>query len=300
MSADGSLVYAATGRKPVGRGVVWALHTATGAVAWKFPVPNGGRFYAAPTVHGGRIYIGTAGAGAMFCLSGTTGRLIWTFTPPAIPKGNASAGIPWNPLGCYNAGVYGTAAVQDGQVFFGAQDCQFFSVNATTGRVIWKAPTIGVVSISSPAVGSNAVFFGTDTFNTFIPHSNSTLSAAVYAVDGGTCRELWRHNTSGDGIDSSASLTPSDVLIGSTTGGHQNASLLALNQATGKLRWWFSTPSLRASGLGNAIVYDAPSQQAVFGGCDCMLYSVNVARGAKTSNTPFVEGARPVKCGGCL
>ena len=301
VSADGLLVYAATGRKPVGRGVVWALHTSTGGVAWKFPVPNGGGFYAAPTVHDGRIFIGTAGAGAMFCLNGTTGRLLWSFAPPTIPKGNASAGIPWNPLGCYNAGIYGTAAVVDGQVFFGAQDCAAWSVNATTGSVIWKAATVGVVSVSSPAVGNNSVFFGSDTFNTFIPYlRNSTLSAAVYAVDSGTGRELWRRNTSGNGIDSSAALTPSAVLIGSTTGGHQNASLLALDRLTGKLLHEFSTASLRASGLGNAIVFDVHAQRAVFGGCDCMLYSVDVEKRGGRMGRGFVESARPAKCGGCL
>eukprot|EP01051_Picozoa_sp_SAG22_P006961 SAG22_NODE_474_length_10034_cov_21.356517_4_plen_264_part_00 len=263
----------------------------------------------------------------MFCLDGTTGQHIWTFTPPAIPKANASAGIKPNPFGCYNAGIYGTAEVRGGRVYFGAQDCAAWAVNASTGTLLWTRPTVGVVSVSSPAVGhaaagQEAVFFGTNTFNTYLPWSpDSPLSAAVYAVSGDTGNVIWRHNVTGDGVDSSPALTPTSVLVGSSTSGsgtidrrqpqpHPPAALLALDRATGEVLWNFSSPSLAAAGLGNAILYDADAGKdgaalgsgglARFGGCDCMLYSIP-ADGTGPSAVVLPQRSSALgKCGGCV
>eukprot|EP01043_Picozoa_sp_COSAG02_P030275 COSAG02_NODE_1925_length_10344_cov_49.023231_5_plen_518_part_00 len=330
LSIDGMLVYAATSRKPIGGSGshrVFALDAATGRVEWARTSPDGGGFYAAPTVTAdrtgfSRVFIGTTGAGAMLCLNGSSGDMIWEFAPPPIPKANASAHIPPNPLGCYNAGIYGTAAVLDGRVYFGAQDCSAWSLNATMGAFLWRARTVGVISISSPAVAAaqsvmdsdataadsdGVVVFGSDTFNTYLPYSqDSPLSAAVYAIDARTGMQLWRRNVSGNGIDSSPALTATSVLIGSTTGRDQNGSLLELDRHTGALRSTFSTTSLSHAGLGNAITYDNSSQRAVFGGCDCMLYSVYV--GDDASADASADGALGLalqapptrsKCGGC-
>eukprot|EP01051_Picozoa_sp_SAG22_P006962 SAG22_NODE_474_length_10034_cov_21.356517_5_plen_234_part_00 len=66
VSADGTLVYAATSRKPTagfGSHRVWALRAESGAVAWEYAVPNGGGFFASPSIATGRVFIGTSGAG---------------------------------------------------------------------------------------------------------------------------------------------------------------------------------------------------------------------------------------------
>ncbi len=141
--------------------------------------------------------------------------------------------------------IFSSPAVLGGVVYVGSTDGNLYAVRAADGSLAWRFPTHGPVN-SSPAVADGLVFF-------------SSLDGNVYAVDANDGRERWHFTTGGErrftapgihGIQpknemmadpfdlflSSPAVSNGVVYIGS--GDH---NVYALDAASGRLRWQFST-----------------------------------------------------------
>jgi outer membrane protein assembly factor BamB len=58
-------------------------------------------------------------------------------------------------------GIPGSAAVANGNVYFGCRDANFYALNALTGALKWKTPNEGSWVIASPAVADGVIYYTT-------------------------------------------------------------------------------------------------------------------------------------------
>ena len=128
-----------------------AFDAVYGAMLWRRAltpaVSNGGTLPITPTtpaVANGIVYIGIGSRydpsyGYMYAINAATGAILWTYK---------TAG-----------GIYSSAAVANGVVYFGSDDKNIYALDATTGTLLWKYTTEGAVR-SSPAVVNGMVFVG--------------------------------------------------------------------------------------------------------------------------------------------
>jgi len=74
-------------------------------------------------------------------------------------------------------GVEGNASLIKNRLFFGASDGNFYSLDASTGQIIWTFPT-RIENISEPLLEDGVVYF-------------LTGSNSFYALDAATGKQLW-------------------------------------------------------------------------------------------------------------
>jgi outer membrane protein assembly factor BamB len=257
-------------------GEFYVLSLDTGEVKWKHHTELG--FSAAAAVKDGRVFVGDTD-GKFYCFEAATGKPVW----------GAEAG------GEIDSG----ANFFDNKVLFGSQDATLYCHDAATGKQIWKytigdqvrcSPTvvegraflagcdaklhiidlekgtaISTVEIdaptgSTPAVGGQRVFFGTEgssffaidwkeakiAWNMRSPRNMPFRSSAavtpeavifggrdkqIYSLDPTDGHELWKFATRSR-VDSSPVVVGSRVFVGSSDG-----RLYGLERATGKKVW---------------------------------------------------------------
>ncbi len=163
--------------------------------------------------------------------------------------------------------LYSSPAVVNGVVYVGSYDKNLYALNATTGALIWKYTTGGVV-LSSPAVVNGVVYVGSDDNNVYAlnaatgallwkytadggvessptvvngvvyvgANGNRKYSGEVYALSAVTGAQVWEHESGG-----SAELSSPAVVNGVVYIGYFNGALDALNAATGELLWEYAT-----------------------------------------------------------
>lgn len=117
-------------------GVVCCLRAANGTILWR--KQTGGQFYGTPAVNGSRLYIGNKSNGRMYCLSATSGRVLWM-------------------TGRLGASVHASPAVYGSRVFIGAGK-HFYALNAATGRAIWRRSTSARI-YGSATILKGAVYY---------------------------------------------------------------------------------------------------------------------------------------------
>jgi outer membrane protein assembly factor BamB len=100
------------------------------AKLWQFT--TGGTVAASPTVVGGVVYVGSWD-GFEYALDAATGTLKWK-TSLGITQGTSACGP-------FNLGVTSSATVQNGVVYVGGGDSNWYALNAATGAVLWRVPT---------------------------------------------------------------------------------------------------------------------------------------------------------------
>ncbi len=194
-------------------GPVVAYDRRTGAVAWTYA-----REIGAPSnlvLHEGSVLFMGAVAVA---LDAATGRERWTFDPGE-----------WGSLG--------TAAAAGGSFYFGT-DNHLFSLSVATGAVQWRVHFSEGWEFRSVVRG---VVVGGDTLyasiERFHHHTGYLATAIVLALDRRTGQEIWRH-TIGDGTDRHViAFEPrvaGDLLL---VADHQANTTVALDRATGAVRW---------------------------------------------------------------
>lgn len=127
---------------------------------------------------------------------------------------------------------HSTPVAQDGRIWFGSSDCNFYCVDAANGQMIWTFKTQehpkGI--LSSPALSDRAVFFG-------------AYDGNVYALDKDTGKPVWI-NRDADFVGSSPALAPdlNLLFIGMEYGlATQKGALAALDLKTGEQKWWLPT-----------------------------------------------------------
>jgi outer membrane protein assembly factor BamB len=127
------------------------------------------------------------------------------------------------------------------------------ALNSTTGAIVWQTPSLGLGTLTSPAVSGNVVYVGSRDHN-------------LYALNGSTGAVIWKGPTGG-GIDGSAAVSGGRVFVGSTDA---TVYAFAVGCATGGAScaplWTFAyggTSSLTKSSptVSNGVVYIALEAQ---------------------------------------
>jgi outer membrane protein assembly factor BamB len=162
--------------------------------------------------------IGAAVAAALVAVLVT-----WFFVPHGGGGGaSAVTGGPSLRWKFKTGGFVGSSpAIDRGHVFFGSQNQDVYSVDATTGTEKWHFET-GKIVFSSPAVADGVVYVGSHDTN-------------LYALNESSGKERWRARTDGQ-VQSSPTVHGNLVYVGSDDG-----KVYAFDRTSGFERWRFET-----------------------------------------------------------
>jgi len=147
------------------------------------------------------------------------------------------------------------SAVDQGIVYFGSSNNNFYAVNATNGQLVWKFTGTAGFSYSSATYEANTVYVG-------------SIDSYVYAFDALTGNIRWKTQLGTTGVESDAVVLNGTVYVGCS-----DDYLVAIDAATGSIKWRYMTGrNISASPtIGNGSVY--------FGSSDGNLYSLDSATG---------------------
>lgn len=149
-------------------------------------------------------------------------------------------------------------AVVDGVVYFGAEDCTVYALEAETGRSVWTRKIDGPADCS-PAIANGRLYIG-------------NKNGSFYCLDASTGLPLWKRECADKPvrIRSSPAVYDGKVYFGDWRGNFH-----ALDSTTGHDVWVFSTDSP---------IYSSPaisrkSEKIYFGGFDGTVYSLDAGTG---------------------
>jgi outer membrane protein assembly factor BamB len=257
--SDGILVVGA------GSSDVYALDAATGDRKWTFDTGFG--VFSSPTILNGVVYIGSNDE-FLYALDLHNGEVVWQRnmgfasgpTSPAIADGvvyestvfthrvfalDAATGQKrWSRK--LTGGYVGSGPVVDqGRVFVTTDRGFLYSLDASTGEVLWRIKGLGE-DLRYPAVAEGVVYVG------------SSLNAMI-AVDAATGALVWRTRIDGEAF---SPIVANGVVY---AGGREN-KLYAFQAATGELLWTAPAGAL----VSNPILVDG---RLYFGAFDNHLYA---------------------------
>jgi outer membrane protein assembly factor BamB len=181
------------------------LDQGTGQVRWSHTVRR--QVLSPPAVLGGRI--GVADSESLYVIDAASGALLWESEFASLPQA---------------AGDLLLAGRYDGN-----DRTALVALDPAGGQVRWSAPALSASSMTeSPiAVGDGTAF--------------AVLGTAVTAIDLGTGQPRWQVGTGLDGFSASRLMLtgPVDglVLLTVPSGTHGNGEFIALDAATGAVRW---------------------------------------------------------------
>ena len=195
-------------------------------------------------------------AGALLAALLVAGALVMTRDGDGGGGGPLPTGGPQLRWKFKTGGFVGSSPkVSKGHVFFGSQNQDVYSVDATTGAERWRFET-GKLVFSSPAVSKGVVYVGSN-------------DGSLYALNEDKGNERWRHRTQA-AIQSSPAVAGKLVFVGSDDG-----KVYALDAATGFERWRFETgqPVFSSPAVAAGVVY--------VGSLDNTVYALDAATGGK-------------------
>src|SRR6266516_3976404 len=151
--------------------------------------------------------------------------------------------------------------LDDGRLFLGTNHGLVLSVQAATGRVLWKRQFAGCVA-ASPAVGNGVVYLG------FMdpPPCRGTAPSFLAALDARTGRTLWRFRA---GVVE----TPPLLAGGRVYFGSWDHRVYAVDARTGRRDWSFSTGDRVKGGVAFA------GGTIFVGSYDGRVYALDAATG---------------------
>jgi outer membrane protein assembly factor BamB len=160
--------------------------------------------------------------GAAVCAALVAVIVTMIFTGGGAGSGPANAGAPSLRWKFKTGGFVGSSpAIDKGGVFFGSQNQDVYSVDATTGTEKWHFET-GKIVFSSPAVADGVVYVGSHDSN-------------LYALNESSGKERWRAKTDAE-VESSPTVHGNLVYVGSDDG-----KVYAFDRTSGFERWRFET-----------------------------------------------------------
>jgi eukaryotic-like serine/threonine-protein kinase len=195
-----------------GDGNIYAVDAGTGHLRWSHATAE--VVHAAAIAEGGLIYVGGFD-GVLYALRVQTGEVAWHFETegnPSFPRGD----------------IQRAAALRDGVLYFGSRDYNIYAIDAADGSLLWSQREGGGWIIATPLVTEDRVFFGASDGQRF------------YGLDRATGEIDWS-------IPVFSRVFGSAVEVdGAVVFGGFNGKLLAVDPASGELRWSFQTPASRA------------------------------------------------------
>jgi outer membrane protein assembly factor BamB len=205
VAADGSRLFVASRDKNL-----HALDVRTGRELWR--VAAGDIMTATPALHGGQV-IFAAYDGKVQSVSAQDGKLLWTY--------DAKLAVP------------GDLVVADNRVLVGSRSYDLIALDATTGKELWKHYYWFSWIESPPVVRDGVVFTG------------SSDATHVFAIDLADGSLHWKAAVPGYSWQRTA--VTNDLVITGTLGrgaypASRNGSLVALDRATGAIRWLYLDP----------------------------------------------------------
>ena len=281
-------------------------------VKWKFH--TNGSVISSPAVDNGTIYVGSSDHN-FYAINLDSGTLKWKFKA----KGRIAS----------------SPAIAASVVYFDDWDGNFYALETGTGAVKWKFRIEGEhrftathlhgsqpaaesmpdpfdFYLSSPAVSSGAVYFGSGDGNVYslnagtgalnwkfktgdVVHASPAIADGTlfigswdsyfYALDAATGKEKWRFKTGEDadihnqvGIQSSAAVADGVVYFGC-----RDSNFYAVDASTGQLKWKFNNNGswvIASPAVRDGKVYFATSDSG-------MLYSLDAKSGTQIFSLNF-------------
>ena len=209
-----------------------------------------------PIVVGNRLFVGTS-IGKLYSLDARTGCINWIFDADSSIRSGVVVGSPTSA---------GTPLV-----FFGDAAANAYAVDATTGKLAWKAHLkdhLATIITGAPNFYDGAVYFGLssieEVFGGQPKYECCTFRGSVVALNAATGATLWKtytiaeepkptskaanglqhHGPSGAGVWSSPTVDAKRNAIYVATGDNYSDpatetsdAVLALDRTTGKLLW---------------------------------------------------------------
>lgn len=196
-------------------GNVYALDH-SGKLQWKFTADAS--VSSSPVVSGSSLFF-TSRKNTLFALSVTRGTLLW--------KRSLGTPLPYD----WGFDYYtGSVMVENGQLYVGSADGHLYSLEAKSGKELWKFKTDGIIR-STPAVDGDDLFFG-------------DVNGKLYCLDKRKGTQRWVFRTIGDtlnnekfGFDRKALISSPTVYHGSVYVGSRDGFLYSVEKNTGKERW---------------------------------------------------------------
>jgi outer membrane protein assembly factor BamB len=265
-------------------GVLAALDLVSGKVKWTYKASDLGVGESSPVVSEGVVYVGDLD-GVLHAVDAATGKARWTFKTEGEIKSSPIIANDRVLIGSYDGHLYGlgldgtlawkartdgpvhaTPAIRDGVAYITGCDEFLRAIRVTDGKELFTVSS-GAYTGASPALDGPHAFYG-------------TFESEVLAVDLETHRILWRYRHP----DRSFPFYSSAAVVGDTVYvGGRDKMLHALDAATGKARWTFTT---------RARIDSSPAVtggRVYVGSNDGRLYVVDAASGKKVWN--FEAGA---------
>ena len=178
-------------------GKLYAIHAKSGRVAWEYPADSPIR--SKPHIDD-QLIIFSCDAGLVYALT-LSRDLKWRF--------RARRGILASPV------------VEEGLVFIGSLDWNFYALDSRSGWAAWKNRTGGPI-VSTAAVCDDLVVFG-------------SADGYIYALQASDGRMVWRYLTDGQ-VTGSVTYYEGAVYVGGVDG-----ALYCLDAQGGTVRWRYQT-----------------------------------------------------------
>jgi outer membrane protein assembly factor BamB len=282
-------------------GVLYRLDGRTGEPRWRLRVGEPVRRVAlddpasryenrasAAAVRSGRVYVGTRD-GRVLAVDARRGTIVWQFKAADT--------------------IVATPVIAHGRVYCGSFDGNVYALDAASGSLVWKHDTGGAVT-SAVAVTGRTVLAGSRSYDfdaldaatgktawtryfwfswvespaaVFGPaaYVGSSDAGTVSSIDAAAGRAIWSTDVQGSAWGQPA-VTGSTVYAGVAGVLHYIAphrgSIVALDRASGKIRWWYPAAPPDPAPKGTAAYGFAGSvavgKTLVFaGGLDGFLYA---------------------------
>jgi outer membrane protein assembly factor BamB len=240
-----------------GDGHVYAVDAANGRERWRFA--TGGRVRSTPAVVNGVVYVGNSD-GFVYAIDAESGTERWRFQ-------TAGASLDAADFGFDRRQIYGSPAVEGGQVFVGSRDASLYALDAVTGRQLWTFDEESAWVISSAAVTGDRVY------------SARSSSGNTRAIDRATGEEVWSH-AAGSLVFSSPVISGGTLYIG-----EEDGDVVARDTGSGEVRWSFRTGG---SIFATPLVHDG---RVYIGSDDGFLYAIEQPGGDTLHRAVFFDEA---------
>lgn len=192
-------------------GHIYALQARTGKPIWQFKTKN--RVRSEPLLSRTHVYA-TSDDGFLYSLSLDTGSLVYK---TRIHPSSIHRSMPLEAQNYFYDWSGSSPAMDENFLYVGSADNHFYAIDKTSGKVLWRFKTSGIIR-SKPLVMDDRVVFGSRDHN-------------LYAVNKRNGKLLWKFNTEGI-VTSEPVLIDQNIVIGS-----RSAKIFSVKADSGKMNW---------------------------------------------------------------